>query len=76
MTNQATLHKEWLLSMMYQLDIPFSILLSDLVLEFSIFYLQLQEFKFKPQLQQSLRLITFYSNTITTLKRYISSFNE
>lgn len=42
MTNQATLHKEWLLSMMYQLDIPFSILLSDLVLEFSIFYLQLQ----------------------------------
>lgn len=42
MTNQATLHKEWLLSMMYQLDIPFYILLSDLVLEFSIFYLQLQ----------------------------------
>lgn len=42
MTNQATLHKEWLLSMMYQLDIPFSILLSDLVLGFSIFYLQLQ----------------------------------
>lgn len=42
MTNRATLHKEWLLSMMYQLDIPFSILLSDLVLEFSIFYLQLQ----------------------------------
>jgi len=42
MTNQATLHKEWLLSMMYQLDIPFSILLLDLVLGFSIFYLQLQ----------------------------------